>query len=58
MPILFLSGILVPIVGNAAEHAAAIIFAYRNKMEISLGTGGGGRWWVVGGRWEVVGGAL
>jgi len=37
VPILFLSGILVPIVGNAAEHAAAIIFAYRNKMEISLG---------------------
>jgi len=38
VPILFLSGILVPIVGNAAEHAAAIIFAYKNKMEICLGS--------------------
>lgn len=38
MPILFISGILVPIVGNAAEHAAAIVFAYRNKMEIALGS--------------------
>ena len=37
VPILFLSAILVPIVGNAAEHAAAIIFAFRNKMEIALG---------------------
>mmetsp|Transcript_32 Transcript_32/g.113 ORF Transcript_32/g.113 Transcript_32/m.113 type:complete len:453 (+) Transcript_32:80-1438(+) len=38
VPILFLSGILVPIVGNAAEHAASITFAWRNKMEISLGS--------------------
>eukprot|EP00442_Polarella_glacialis_P009911 CAMPEP_0115090796 /NCGR_PEP_ID=MMETSP0227-20121206/25674_1 /TAXON_ID=89957 /ORGANISM="Polarella glacialis, Strain CCMP 1383" /LENGTH=480 /DNA_ID=CAMNT_0002482073 /DNA_START=151 /DNA_END=1593 /DNA_ORIENTATION=+ len=38
MPILFLSGILVPIVGNAAEHAASVTFAYRNKMEIALGS--------------------
>jgi len=38
VPILFLSGILVPIVGNAAEHAAAVIFAYKNKMEICLGS--------------------
>lgn len=38
IPVLFLSGILVPIVGNAAEHAAAIVFAWRNKMEISLGS--------------------
>lgn len=38
IPILFLSGVLVPIVGNAAEHAAAITFAYRNKMEICLGS--------------------
>jgi Ca2+:H+ antiporter len=38
LPVLFLSGILVPIVGNAAEHAAAIVFAWRNKMEISLGS--------------------
>jgi len=38
VPILFLSGILIPIVGNAAEHAAAVIFAWRNKMEICLGS--------------------
>jgi len=38
MPILFISGILVPIVGNAAEHAASVVFAYRNKMEIALGS--------------------
>jgi len=37
-PLLFLAGILVPIVGNAAEHFAAITFAWRNKMEISLGS--------------------
>jgi Ca2+:H+ antiporter len=38
LPVLFLSGILIPIVGNAAEHAAALAFAYRNKMEIALGS--------------------
>merc|ERR1711871_1855959 len=37
IPVLFIATILLPIVGNAAEHAAAIIFAYRNKMEIALG---------------------
>jgi len=37
MPILFIGTILLPIVGNAAEHAAAIIFAHKNKMEIALG---------------------
>jgi Ca2+:H+ antiporter len=36
-PILFIGTILLPIVGNAAEHAAAIIFAHKNKMEICLG---------------------
>ena len=35
--ILFIGTILLPIVGNAAEHAAAVLFAYRDKMEISLG---------------------
>ena len=34
---LFIATILVPIVGNAAEHASAVIFAYKNKMAISLG---------------------
>lgn len=33
----FLSIILLPIVGNAAEHAGAVIFAYKNKLDISLG---------------------
>ena len=33
----FIATILLPIVGNAAEHASAVIFAMRNRMEISLG---------------------
>ncbi|KAL3753645.1 hypothetical protein ACJRO7_000960 [Eucalyptus globulus] len=33
----FLSIILLPIVGNAAEHAGAIIFAFKNKLDITLG---------------------
>ncbi|KAL0912559.1 hypothetical protein M5K25_018540 [Dendrobium thyrsiflorum] len=33
----FISIILLPIVGNAAEHAGAIIFAIRNKLDITLG---------------------
>ncbi|XP_027191938.1 vacuolar cation/proton exchanger 3-like [Cicer arietinum] len=33
----FLSIIVLPIVGNAAEHAGAIIFAFKNKLDISLG---------------------
>mmetsp|Transcript_75709 Transcript_75709/g.202515 ORF Transcript_75709/g.202515 Transcript_75709/m.202515 type:complete len:441 (+) Transcript_75709:2-1324(+) len=37
VPVLFIGTILLPIVGNAAEHAAAIIFGYRDKMEIALG---------------------
>jgi len=37
IPILFISTILLPIVGNAAEHASAVIFAMKNKMDISLG---------------------
>lgn len=28
----FLSIILLPIVGNAAEHAGAVIFAFKNKL--------------------------
>ena len=38
----FVGIILVPIIGNAAEHSSAIIMAYKNKMnaavEISLGS--------------------
>jgi len=33
----FISVIVIPIVGNAAEHASAIIFAMKNKMDISIG---------------------
>ncbi|KAL9334047.1 hypothetical protein Peur_074186 [Populus x canadensis] len=33
----FLSIILLPIVGNAAEHAGSVIFAFKNKLDISLG---------------------
>ncbi|KAK9289617.1 hypothetical protein L1049_007774 [Liquidambar formosana] len=37
MPIAFISVILLPIVGNAAEHASAIMFAMKDKLDISLG---------------------
>ncbi len=37
VPFPFLVTILLPIVGNAAEHASAIIFAVRNRMELALG---------------------
>ncbi|CAN6231464.1 unnamed protein product [Urochloa humidicola] len=37
IPLRFISIILVPIVGNAAEHAGAIIFAFKNKIDITLG---------------------
>ena len=33
----FICAVLLPIVGNAAEHGAAIIFAWRNEMELVLG---------------------
>jgi Ca2+:H+ antiporter len=32
----FVGLILVPIIGNAAEHSAAILFAWRNKLDVSL----------------------
>lgn len=34
---LFMGVILIPIVGNAAEHATAVIVATKNKMDLSLG---------------------
>jgi len=37
LPILFIATILLPIVGNAAEHAAAVIFAHRNQLDVALG---------------------
>lgn len=32
MPVAFISVILLPIVGNAAEHASAIMFAVKDKL--------------------------
>lgn len=32
MPMSFISVILLPIVGNAAEHASAIMFAMKDKL--------------------------
>lgn len=37
LPKQFIGIILVPIVGNAAEHASAIFMAARNKLDISVG---------------------
>ncbi|KAG6735361.1 hypothetical protein POTOM_062069 [Populus tomentosa] len=37
IPISFIGVILLPIVGNAAEHAGAIMFAMKDKLDISLG---------------------
>ncbi len=33
----FLSAIVIPIIGNAAEHTSAIIFGYKNRLNLSLG---------------------
>jgi len=37
LPVAFISVILLPIVGNAAEHASAIMFAMKDKLDITLG---------------------
>ncbi|KAJ4823376.1 Vacuolar cation/proton exchanger 2 [Turnera subulata] len=37
IPIAFIGVILLPIVGNAAEHASAIMFGMKDKLDISLG---------------------
>jgi len=37
VPLSFMSVIVLPIVGNAAEHSSAIIFALKNKMDVALG---------------------
>ncbi|XP_009795738.1 vacuolar cation/proton exchanger 3 [Nicotiana tabacum] len=37
IPVSFISVILLPIVGNAAEHAGAVMFAVKDKLDISLG---------------------
>ena len=33
----FIGVIVIPIIGNAAEHAAAIQLAFKNQMELALG---------------------
>ncbi|XP_027190655.1 vacuolar cation/proton exchanger 3-like isoform X2 [Cicer arietinum] len=37
MPVAFLSVILLPLVGNAAEHVGSVMFAVKDKLDISLG---------------------
>ncbi|CAJ2668392.1 unnamed protein product [Trifolium pratense] len=37
MPVSFLSVILLPVIGNAAEHVGAVMFAVKDKLDISLG---------------------
>jgi Ca2+:H+ antiporter len=32
----FVGLILIPIVGNAAEHSSAVLFAWRNKVDVTL----------------------
>jgi len=38
----FIGLILIPIVGNAAEHATAVMVAIKNKMDLVGSTLGGG----------------
>ncbi|KAL7140499.1 hypothetical protein ABFS83_09G124000 [Erythranthe nasuta] len=37
IPVAFISVVLLPIVGNAAEHASAIMFAMKDKLDITIG---------------------
>ena len=37
----FIGLILIPIVGNAAEHVTAVVVAYKNKMDLAIGVGVG-----------------
>ena len=36
IPAVFVGLILIPIIGNAAEHASAVIFAIRNRLDVTL----------------------
>ena len=36
LPVLFVGLILIPVIGNAAEHSSAVLFALRNRMDITL----------------------
>ena len=33
---LFVGLILIPVIGNAAEHSSAVMFALRNKVDVTL----------------------
>ena len=33
----FIGLVLIPIVGNAAEHVTAVVVAYKNKMDLAIG---------------------
>ena len=33
---LFVGLIVIPIIGNAAEHSSAVMFALRNKLDVTL----------------------
>ncbi|KAG6545499.1 hypothetical protein Mapa_013101 [Marchantia paleacea] len=37
IPVAFISVVILPLVGNAAEHGSAIVFAMKDKLDISLG---------------------
>ena len=37
IPPMFVATIILPIAGNATEHAGAVIFAYKNRLAVSLG---------------------
>jgi Ca2+:H+ antiporter len=36
IPTVFVGLILIPVVGNAAEHASAVFFALRNKLDVTV----------------------
>jgi len=36
LPTLFVGLVLIPVIGNAAEHSSAVLFAMRNRMNITL----------------------
>jgi Ca2+:H+ antiporter len=38
---IFVGVILVPIIGNVAEHSSAVLLAYKNKMDVALGVSSG-----------------
>ncbi|CAA6659078.1 unnamed protein product [Spirodela intermedia] len=37
MPITFISVVMLPVIGNASEHASAIMFAMKDKLDLTLG---------------------